>query len=150
MSVANITSSFRVTGIFPIDPQIIPDAAFAPSVLFRMPVKNVETSDEESDIPLSVLRERVIQSKLADPLLGSSKPADQHAENLPGPPTAVAKVLENLPRPTFSKMLKTPQLSAKQTQTVRRKAINYRAQQVTKDLFQERDETKATEGTRFT
>lgn len=48
MSVANI-SSFRVTGIFPFDPQIIPEVAYAPSILSRRTVENLDTSDEESD-----------------------------------------------------------------------------------------------------
>lgn len=59
MTVANITSGFRATGIFPFNPSAIPEEAFAPSILSRRTVEQ-DSSSDESDMPLSSLRLKLI------------------------------------------------------------------------------------------
>lgn len=44
ISVANITSGFRITGIYPFDSKVIPDAAFTPSSISRRHTVDNETS----------------------------------------------------------------------------------------------------------
>ncbi|XP_022910060.2 tigger transposable element-derived protein 1-like [Onthophagus taurus] len=111
MSVANITSGFRVTGIYPFNPRAIPDVAYAPSSVCR-PVENQTSStslltspavgnqescssDDDANIPLAVLRTR---------LMGNI--TRKRAEDLPGPSKSNEKN-------AFSNILKTPELPEK-------------------------------------
>jgi hypothetical protein len=128
-SPVNIQSGFRSTGIYPFDPDAIPEEAFDPSTLTRRSQDigqtirrenatthvNVSISDDDSedDVPLQVL---IDNSKMS-----TTKPT----ENL--------KLAED--QTSFHELMLTPEAKIKQTHTNRKKAINYQAQKVTKDLF---------------
>lgn len=58
MTVANISSGFRATGIYPYNCHAIPEEAFAPSTISR---RLFETSDEDDDIPLAELRRKLLR-----------------------------------------------------------------------------------------
>ncbi|KAJ8945036.1 hypothetical protein NQ318_019031 [Aromia moschata] len=53
MSISNIQNGFRSTGIYPFDPQVIPENAFGPSTLThkQQPIESTN-SDAEDNIPL--------------------------------------------------------------------------------------------------
>nr|XP_022899780.1 uncharacterized protein LOC111413138 [Onthophagus taurus] len=58
MTIVNITSGFRSTGIYPYNPSAMPDEAFAPLTISRR-IFEVDTSSDE-DVPLSELRLKII------------------------------------------------------------------------------------------
>lgn len=115
MTQENIVNGFRATGLFPYDPSAIPLAAFAPSFPTERPesphltqdLVDIQNEDSESD------EENTI------PLSELKKRLSTRKEH------------EN----SFQKFLKTPDLTAKKSTPVRRKALNYKAQVVTKQLF---------------
>lgn len=74
MTVANITSGFRATGIFPFNPNAIADEAFAPSTLSRKPAEQ-DSSDDEY-LSLSELRLK-LNSKKSN--------TNENIEQVPGP-----------------------------------------------------------------
>lgn len=117
MTPENIVSGFRATGLFPLNPDAIPDAAFAPSLVTQRPLpheinESLPSSDDEN-VPLATLIRR-------------SKPIPQQSSP---PKTMNTSFQEMLPTPTDGKNVGETR--------VRRKALNYRAQQVTKSLFTE-------------
>ncbi|KAL3271549.1 hypothetical protein HHI36_022026 [Cryptolaemus montrouzieri] len=61
MSVANITSIFRSTGIYPFNTSSIPEEAFATSTLFKRIFEPDSSSDD--DIPLSDVRRHIIENR---------------------------------------------------------------------------------------
>ncbi|KAI4462960.1 hypothetical protein MML48_4g00018285 [Holotrichia oblita] len=92
MSISNIQSGFKSTGIFPFDPSVIPEVAFAPSMLtFRSLDETIEQkngNDSSGDeLPLSVLAKKIKRT--------SSRPGCSHStENAPleiQPPISVKK-----------------------------------------------------------
>jgi hypothetical protein len=110
----NILGGFRATGIFPFNADAIPEEAFAPSVLSERRLKNQtneENFDKEDDIPLAHL-------------INNNK---DHVDEDTAEP--------NISTSSFSDLLPTPEAKEKTKKTVRRKALNYKAQKVTKDLF---------------
>lgn len=118
MTPENIQSGFRATGLYPFDPSAIPDCAFAPSLVSELPLpanilenksQTEETSDSDDNIALATLKQKL------------QKANDEH----------VAKTLNM----SFQELLPTPHNKNSKIKKVRRKAINYKAQKVTKDLF---------------
>lgn len=52
MTFNNITSGFKATGLFPFNPDIIPEEAFAPSTLTEKPLPEVNLiMKNEENIP---------------------------------------------------------------------------------------------------
>ncbi|KAI4466405.1 hypothetical protein MML48_3g00013778 [Holotrichia oblita] len=192
MSISNIQSGFKSTGIFPFDPSVIPEVAFAPSMLtFRSLDETIEQkngNDSSGDeLPLSVLAKKIKRT--------SSRPGCSHStENAPleiQPPISVKKdtldekandtktslskketesvarehdttskspkikVLDitvikpppdeaNCNTNKFRQLLPTPDFVIRRQVTPRRKAINYKAQLLKRDLFSERSSPKPT------
>lgn len=102
MTLSNITSSFRATGIYPFDSKVIPEEAFAPST-----VTYHEQEESDDDTPLSV-RLAALDAKCGN-------------EKVKSP---------------FQEILPTPNKKAKKSSGVpRKKAVNYKAQKLTRNLF---------------
>ncbi|XP_030752807.1 uncharacterized protein LOC115879903 [Sitophilus oryzae] len=79
MTQTNITNGFKATGLYPLDPDVIPEDAYAPSIITEGPLP--ETLQDQIDRPLisfqvstPVLSNKV--SKLpSPPLIDESRPA---------------------------------------------------------------------------
>ncbi|CAH1958399.1 unnamed protein product [Acanthoscelides obtectus] len=97
MSIGNITSGFRATGICPYDKDVLPTEAFAPSLATEKPYQETTAAADDSEydsddyLPLGELRKKLI------PLNNS-----------------------------FAEVLPTPDLVEKKS-APRRKAIKYKA-----------------------
>lgn len=135
----NIINGFRATGLFPLNPDAIHHSAFAPSLVTQREMPNniqeenheqsdadsvaeedVDDSSDEENIPLSILARRV---NLIPEHSSPEKKQD-----------AVNK--------SFDELLPTP-INKKDEVKTRKKAINYKAQQVTRDLFNSAIQTSA-------
>lgn len=132
MTINNISNGFRATGLYPYNQDVIPEEAFAPSALSELPnptnseniadesgaqeisTANVEDSDGSStdteNLPLSLLSKN-------NPNAGTPNKIDN--------PLTTCEIHEFLPTPKFKVKSTAP----------RKKSLNYRAQEVTKDLF---------------
>ncbi|XP_063633730.1 uncharacterized protein LOC134804559 [Cydia splendana] len=70
MTHSNITSGFKATGLYPLNPQAIPETAFAPSILSEAPAPPVSDAVEEeilgcsspAEVPLTPTRSSPISS----------------------------------------------------------------------------------------
>ncbi|XP_018370178.1 PREDICTED: tigger transposable element-derived protein 1-like [Trachymyrmex cornetzi] len=121
MTQSNITNGFRSVGLYPFDPEAIPDSAFAPLVLTERPTIENQTPNiavnsliVSDDIPLAEL-------------LNKNKENQSTVSKTP-----------------FQKLITTPKrkdFSAGNSQ--RKKALNYKAQKVTKDLFKKQYDKKS-------
>lgn len=125
----NIISGFTATGIYPFDPSVIPDSAFAPSILSershpeQLNRKENEGSEysSEDEIPLS---------RLFGLSKKSGKTSDLNKKQVEKPVTTVD--LDE----SFKELLPTPDANKRVARKAnRRKALNYKAQKVTRDLF---------------
>lgn len=132
MTHDNIVSGFRATGLYPFNPDSIPEIAFAPSALSELPNpmsneraadvrKESSSSDSESEnLPLSMLRASTRQS--------ASKPGTSKTTGLKQGTTQASV------KSPFQQLLPTPKNKTIKS-APRKKALNYRGQEVTKDLF---------------
>lgn len=136
MTINNIANGFRATGLYPYNPDAIPEEAFAPSLLSELPnptnseniaalsyepeeqdisTANVEDSDgsatDTENLPLSLLS-------------NANNPNAETPHKIDNQPTT-CEIHEFLPTPKFKVAASAP----------RKKSLNYRAQEVTKDLF---------------
>lgn len=117
---SNIINGFRVVGLYPSDPETIPESAFAPSVLTERPITENSTENQASNIMINPPIETV-----SDDDIPLSQRLNKNKENqLPVSKTPFQKFL---PSPT-PKPSSIPSLQ-------RKKALNYKAQRVTKHLF---------------
>ncbi|XP_028034695.1 uncharacterized protein LOC114246399 [Bombyx mandarina] len=151
MTHNNITSGFKTTGLYPLNPQAIPETAFAPSLLTEVPGLVVDTVDKENSQPrispkpitprpsTSTAQEERIDSRVNRPsgtfyrmVYGSSSSDDEEDQV----PLALVK------RTAFQQLMPTPAKNIEKTQNVRRKAINYRGTPVIKDLFDKNKKEK--------
>jgi hypothetical protein len=134
MTPGNITNGFEVTKIYPFDPNAIPEDAFAASLQSHLPQPQVEPlqinvegtlnrstsdSDDNSDlnVPLATVRNQII-----------------HQENEVDPDNTLHQSFQEL-LPTH--LNKVPDKKKK----TRRKALNYKAQNVTTNLFNQEEPT---------
>ena len=116
MTLSNITSGFKATGIFPFDPTIIPDAAFAPSDITAIPE------------PAAELEENA-------PNLETATDVEAPVKNIPSPvidPTS-SPVRSFSRENSFTSVLSIPSVRRKKTK--RRQAINSKGIKVVKSLF---------------
>ncbi|XP_045771781.1 uncharacterized protein LOC123871831 [Maniola jurtina] len=139
MTITNISNGFRATGLYPYNPDAIPEEAFAPSALSELPnptnseniavlsvesgeqeisTANVEDSDgsgtDTENLPLSLLSKNNLNAGTPQKTIDNqSITCDMHTF---------------LPTPKFKVVVTAP----------RKKSLNYRAQEVTKDLFGDR------------
>ncbi|XP_050298658.1 tigger transposable element-derived protein 1-like isoform X2 [Anthonomus grandis grandis] len=161
MSPQNLMSGFRVTGIYPFNPDAIEEAAFAPSLLTEKPQERAEAEEDnpltddselsDSDVlPLSILRNQgENQQEQRENLRPNKTPANYQQVNIshmePKPscshwpentdrePTPEPSTDDLLNSSSFSDLLPTPEI--KTSDKPRRKALNSSAQLVTRDLF---------------
>jgi hypothetical protein len=159
MTTRNIMSGFRATGIYPFDPHVIPEKAFAPSAVSeakeeRQPATSVIRNQNTAELNKRSLTPR------NDGSLSDSSDTEDDDHSLSSllatiPPKAqstakqkTSKSTENSPiqndnasesdkpvtPPTpFSAFLSTPK--RKSPQRITRKALNYRAQKIEASLF---------------
>lgn len=135
MTITNISNGFRATGLYPYNPDAIPEEAFAPSALSELPnhtnIENVPVLSDESG------KQEILTANVEN-----SDSSDTDTENLPlnllskkyvnsGTPhkidnqSTTCEIHEFLPTPKFKVKVTAP----------RKKSLNYRAQEVTRDLF---------------
>lgn len=119
MTNENIVSGFRATGLYPYDPSAIPFSAFAPSTLTERPDNQAnkveDSSNSDDECSLAVLQQRL-------------KKKSENKENFNN---------------SFHELMETPDLvKKKEEKAARRKTLNYKAQVVTKSLFQRADKPK--------
>lgn len=75
MTHSNITSGFRATGLYPFNPQAIPETAFAPSILTEAPAPN----GEQENVPASEYR----RPPSTPSTLSEASTTDLDQENMP-------------------------------------------------------------------
>ncbi|XP_047535783.1 uncharacterized protein LOC125070127 [Vanessa atalanta] len=169
----NIVNGFKATGLYPFDPEVIPEEAFAPSALTELSIPassenviastshgivqntnitqmtglNVNTgseSDSDSDnIPLSVLRTCAVSttpSQLSTEVFDindeNRNPEQPSYEETPAVDPSVKHDSNTVAaKSPFQTLIPTPKILKINTAAPRKKALNYRGQQVTKDLF---------------
>lgn len=143
MTHNNITSGFKATGLYPLNPQAIPEIAFAPSLLTEAPPVSDEVDKENSQPHVSprpitpnpstsTIQEKIIEQFPNRPpgkfyrMVYRSSSSDDDEDDVP---------LAQLKKTAFQQLMPTPVKNTEKTPTIRRKAINYRGTPVTKDLF---------------
>lgn len=155
MTPNNILSGFAATGMFPLDPSAIPETAYAPSLATERPLEPIVRNAADIELPTDRSSEFVIANRDAtespterhvEPVVENSGDIDSSSsESDDIPLSAIASKLArsknedriiNEKEISFKELLPSPALpSIKEKKCPRRKSINYRAQQVTKDLF---------------
>lgn len=160
-NASNVVSGFRATGIYPYNPSAIPDIAFAPSEITEqklpdnVPSSRPSTSTSVAEQKLSdkvpsprpststsaatSLRQNKLNSnkrKLSD-IDSTSESSD---EELSLHDTSSSEEIPDLST-SFNEVLVTPELGTRKINVARKKSLNYRAQEVTKALFNEPEVT---------
>lgn len=158
-SQANVMAGFRGTGIFPFNPNMIPETAFAPSELSRREANNDENAHPENMNQASLQPKIVLQRQVTELIANkpgtsglqkntykkkrsrsSSTEDSSNSEDISIHDTSSDdqnieeenKVVDL--EGTFKDLLPTPEIELKKI-TPRKKSLNYRGQQVTKNLF---------------
>ena len=146
---SNVSAGFRATGIYPFDPNVIPEQAFAPSELTRRDNENAEeipsqSKSDDSDQP--IMRQQpakdksLIKKKWEKRMTYSSDSSSTLVSDmisLHNESSNDGDVLET----SFQEILQTPEVK-KKTFKQRAKALNYTAVQVTKALFTDKQDKK--------
>lgn len=122
----NVMAGFRATGIFPYDPNIIPDVAFAPSEITER-----HLSPTGSPIRTSTPTNTKKTAQRFQPDDSSSLSSNENFSLHDSSSSS-----ENNASSSFKDILITPEIESTKAVTVRKKSLNYRAQKVTKALFQ--------------
>ncbi|XP_063220554.1 uncharacterized protein LOC134529931 [Bacillus rossius redtenbacheri] len=173
---ANVSAGFKATGIYPFDPSVIPDEAFAPSQLTHRPEDNmVEVTHElqkQTDDPNQdkVARKHSENFELKQ---NSSKPTSKkprkEKQELSDSDSSIGNafsihdttsddlvitdsetdVIPSATSPTLSDILHKPEAPKNKSVKPRKKAVNYRAQKVVLSLFQPKTQIGSTEDSRF-
>ena len=111
MSIGNITSGFRATGIYPFNPNAIPDTAFLPSTLTEIDSASFNTCLTESGpSPASVTQ--------------------------PSPSTVSVNQPEINLNASFNDLMPSPAKKKNMAMVGRKKSFNYVAKALTKEDFQ--------------
>ena len=127
LSITNIQNGFRKCGIYPLDQDALPDHAFAPSEVTRLPdvTPTVASESNQTDtIPQS--------STMEYPSTDQQLPTTSKEAVLPG--TSRDEMVNKV---SFTSIISTPPKKVKKDddRALRRKSINYRATVVEKSLF---------------
>lgn len=122
MTISNICSGFRSTGIYPFNKNAIPEHAFAPSLpTKRYQHENIENHDPNIHDDVRKDLNMEYQSNSEDEIpLARLIDKEAHSKN----------------NNSFSEILLTPDMQPTKT-TVRKKALNYRAQEIKRDVFKD-------------
>lgn len=119
MTISNICNGFRATGIYPFNKNVIPECAFAPSL-------NTQRPYEENNA-----------SNLSDDEISDQLSMEDHWDPDDEIPLAQLIKKEGPGKDnSFSKELVTPDMQPVKTKP-RKKALNYRAQEVKRDVFKD-------------
>lgn len=154
-SQSNVMSGFRGTGIYPFNPNVIPEEAFAPSEISRrepneqpipLPPRNNVTEQPRELIneagpsgTSSHQHKRRNRSSSSDDSSSSSENISLHDTSSDDDSTEEDNNREM--NQSFKELLPTPEVETKKI-VPRKKSINYRAQRVTKNLFAEKEKKK--------
>lgn len=164
MTPSNIISGFKATGIFPFNPDVIPESAFAPSLITHVEeLEQAQNVEEDVTKPSTSMansnkkapKKTKIQAKRVRSYSGSSSDFSVHdtsSDNISSEDEDLIQKIAELSGKTKQKMVtSTPEKDEPDTSfkgmgllitpeiklaTRKRKpAINSKAQEVTKDLF---------------
>lgn len=81
MTHSNITSGFKATGLYPFNPQAIPETAFAPSILTEAPAPD---GAQENAPALEHPHAQASESRDTTPsILSEASTPDRDQENIP-------------------------------------------------------------------
>ncbi|CAB3222421.1 unnamed protein product [Arctia plantaginis] len=135
MTITNISNGFRATGLYPYNPDAIPEEAFASSALS-------ELSNPTNSENIAVLSHESGEQEISSANVEDSDGSGTHTENLPlsllsknNPNAGTPHKIDNQSTTCeIHEFLPTPKFKVKAT-APRKKSLNYRAQEVTKDLF---------------
>lgn len=141
----NVASGFSATGIYPFDPNAIPECAFASSELTRREVAEEISLQPQSASPLlphqpiqdKTTRKRVSKQRQSD---NSSDSFSLHDESSDCPPE-FSNEGERLDI-SFKDILQNPE-AKEQNKNKQRKALNYQAIEVIRALFRDKDNAKS-------
>lgn len=140
-AACNVISGFRATGIYPYDSKAIPDIAFAPSEIteHRFPHDNLAVPSTSNSTPLisrassaSILKKQNVEE---DSTTSESSDDNYSLHDSSDDDNTVAAAQEL--SVSFNDILETPEIETKKDRGARKKSLNYRAQEVTKALFNE-------------
>ncbi|CAG5002618.1 unnamed protein product [Parnassius apollo] len=144
----NIKAGFEATGIYPFNPDRIPEEAYALSIPTYNPMPIVDNKDTDTDVSESLLHEAasnisaintpVQQLTLSDNNFNSLSASTEQIGNSATTPSQNITVC-NEPKKSFYDLLKTPEKSAKRLEMApRKKTINNLAQELKKSIFPEK------------
>ena len=158
MTHANLKSGFRATGIYPFNPHIIPEEAFAPSTATEQPPPNTDnlvprTTPEQqpsNSHPHVVAGSSGLQSKVRQQHLRRdvSSSSDSDNSEVLDEPSGPSNDSDNLGSPeavqdsshtSFTEMLSTPKKRRKITR-VMKPAVNSRGVLLKKGIFEDKKE----------
>lgn len=158
MSTENLQAGFRATGIYPFNPDILPESAFAPSFLTERADPNPEAAEDPSTSGIPSPKRRIpvlddAQHETSDDESFSdsdNEPLSQYVTKSTSQVkekvfSAAAKDLEGQGTRdlTFKNIFPTPELKTPATAQKRRRALNSMAQVVVRDLFNEPSTSRA-------
>lgn len=126
MTISNICSGFRATGIYPFNKNAIPEYAFAPSL-------PTQRHHDQNNVP-----------NLDDNEVGNGLNMEDHWD--PDDEIPLAQLLKREAQKndnSFSEVLITPDMQPVKNKE-RKKALNYRAQEVKRDVFKDHRSKKVT------
>lgn len=131
VTARNIMSGFRATGIYPFDPHVIPEEAFAPSAVTEAPQEAVADSSHEG------LWTPDNSSKGNERKITQQSGVQGSTESDSGECSSGQK------NTSFTELLTTPKLK-RSTHANRKKSLNYRGQRVVTSLFKDNEINKKT------
>lgn len=144
MTPGNIMSGFKATGIYPYNPSVIPECAFAPSCLTEVENpndedKNGQDSNTSSNQKKTTKSEKKQSSKEHDVSSESDDSSSYSVhdtsddEDMAPIPTVSFEDTDSNLNKSFAEILSTPKIKNKRVQ--RKKSINSRAQKLVVNLF---------------
>lgn len=143
VTLSNLTSGFRATGIYPFDPDILPPEAFAPSYVTEAPGPDVTEDTENVDMDAepccsySMPDVPEVSCKSHEQTVTVTNEEDDSTANQPCH-------MDDKTNVSFNLLLKTPKKEKKQ-RALRRKALNYKGNVLSKELFTEPEKTQVTQ-----
>ena len=159
MTASNIQNGFKGTGVYPFDPSIIPEEAYAPSTVTQNIPEETDSGNQASELQTTeaVGISRRSSSEEVNPEYVSvvtETPQQSHEHTfihinpvLNSPEAVSSSSIENLRTPektsshSFSSILSTPKRRRPLTSKLRRKSLNYRGQKIDVSLFECQDKT---------
>lgn len=141
LTIENVMSGFRVTGIYPFDKTVIPIEAFCPSeVTANTPINLIDVTELESekftqaDTDLMDYDQPTTSRAALDEVVSIHEDEVRTASRMivDNPPVS-PKAAESV-NTSFHELLNSPRIEKRKTEP-RRKSINYKGQRIIKSLF---------------